>query len=114
MIKIKNDEEKLICVMVPAELGDMDDLCLEVITEVIASAREKGVNIWISLSISRHSEMLKLYKAEEQEEAKKDWSYTFEQEINERHGTILVPEKDTSQEEFREELVATIKSLESK
>ena len=36
MIKIKNDEEKLICVMVPAELGDMDDLCLEVITEVIA------------------------------------------------------------------------------
>lgn len=114
MKKIIKDDKKVVSILVPIELAQMDGLYHGAISAIFENSREKGVAIYFSPSSQRASEISKCFIGQDIELVKQimpKYNYTLEQEIETLPGIVLIPEQDTSGKLLREELMSIIESF---
>lgn len=117
MKKIINNDKKIVSILVPIELAQMDELYHGAISATFENSRKKGVAILFSPSSQRASEISKCFIGQDIDLVKQimpKYNYTLDQEIEALPGVVIIPEQDTSPKLLREELMDIIKSLETK
>lgn len=108
---IKNSEDKIICVIFDASIMlEFNEIWGKIVADQNILARKKGVALMFSPAVQRASYISQYLHGDENEIKKRFPLYnaSLEEELKTYKGIIIVPGKDTTGHELKNELIKLI------